>query len=128
MCIFFDDNFCYFFCYQFGVWFCLFKVYCFQGCEMKIFFVVFVFNEEEVILIFYKMVCEFEELKLYEVEIVFINDGSKDVMELIINVLVVLDFLVVLLLFICNFGKELVLFVGLDYVIGDVIILIDVDL
>lgn len=74
------------------------------------------------------MVCEFEELKLYEVEIVFINDGSKDVMELIINVLVVLDFLVVLLLFICNFGKELVLFVGLDYVIGDVIILIDVDL
>lgn len=95
---------------------------------MKIFFVVFVFNEEEVILIFYKMVCEFEELKLYEVEIVFINDGSKDVMELIINVLVVLDFLVVLLLFICNFGKELVLFVGLDYVIGDVIILIDVDL
>lgn len=95
---------------------------------MKIFFVVFVFNEEEVILIFYKMVCEFEELKLYEVEIVFINDGSKDVMELIINVLVVLDFLVVLLLFICNFGKELVLFVGLDYVIGDAIILIDVDL
>lgn len=95
---------------------------------MKIFFVVFVFNEEEVILIFYKMVCEFEELKLYEVEIVFINDGSKDVMELIINVLVVLDFLVVLLLFIRNFGKELVLFVGLDYVIGDVIILIDVDL
>lgn len=95
---------------------------------MKIFFVVFVFNEEEAILIFYKMVCEFEELKLYEVEIVFINDGSKDVTELIINVLVVLDFLVVLLLFICNFGKELVLFVGLDYVIGDVIILIDVDL
>lgn len=95
---------------------------------MKIFFVVFVFNEEEVILIFYKMVCEFEELKLYEVEIVFINDGSKDVMELIINVLVVLDFLVVSLLFIRNFGKELVLFVGLDYVIGDVIILIDVDL
>lgn len=95
---------------------------------MKIFFVVFVFNEEEAILIFYKTVREFEELKLYEVEIVFINDGSKDVTELIINVLVVLDFLVVSLLFIRNFGKELVLFVGLDYVIGDAIILIDVDL
>jgi polyisoprenyl-phosphate glycosyltransferase len=48
---------------------------------MKISLVVPVFNEEEAIPIFYKTVREFEELKPYEVEIVFINDGSKDATE-----------------------------------------------
>lgn len=38
---------------------------------------------------FYKTVREFEELKSYEVEIVFINDGSKDATESIINALAV---------------------------------------
>lgn len=44
---------------------------------MKISLVVPVFNEEEAIPVFYKTVREFQELKPYEVEIVFINDGSK---------------------------------------------------
>nr|WP_074193273.1 glycosyltransferase [Shigella flexneri] len=56
---------------------------------MKISLVVPVFNEEEAIPIFYKTVREFEELKPYEVEIVFINDGSKDATESIINALAV---------------------------------------
>ncbi|WP_165487790.1 glycosyltransferase, partial [Escherichia coli] len=58
---------------------------------MKISLVVPVFNEEEAIPIFYKTVREFEELKPYEVEIVFINDGSKDATESIINALAVSD-------------------------------------
>lgn len=95
---------------------------------MKILLVVFVFNEEDVIFIFYKMVREYSLFKFYNVEIIFVNDGSYDVIELIISVLVVVDFFVVLILFICNFGKEFVFFVGLDYVIGDVVIFIDVDL
>ncbi|EBS0413368.1 glycosyltransferase, partial [Salmonella enterica subsp. enterica serovar Heidelberg] len=45
---------------------------------MKISLVVPVFNEEDTIPIFYKTVREFNELKEYEIEIVFINDGSKD--------------------------------------------------
>ena len=44
---------------------------------MKISLVVPVFNEEDAIPIFYKTVREFEKLKPYDVEIVFINDGSK---------------------------------------------------
>ena len=58
---------------------------------MKISLIVPVFNEEVTIPIFYKTVREFEELKPYEVEIVFINDGSKDATESIINALSVSD-------------------------------------
>ncbi|EOX1108468.1 glycosyltransferase [Escherichia coli] len=82
---------------------------------MKISLVVPVFNEEEAIPIFYKTVREFEELKPYEVEIVFINDGSKDSTESIINALAVSDPLVVPLSFTRNFGKEPALFAGLDH-------------
>ena len=52
---------------------------------MKISLVVPVFNEEATIPIFYKTVREFEGLQQHEVEIVFINDGSKDATESIIN-------------------------------------------
>lgn len=95
---------------------------------MKISLVVPVFNEEEAIPIFYKTVREFEELKPYEVEIVFINDGSKDATESIINALSVSDPLVVPLSFTRNFGKEPALFAGLDHATGDAVIPIDVDL
>ncbi|EJB5575730.1 glycosyltransferase, partial [Citrobacter freundii] len=58
---------------------------------MKISLVVPVFNEEDAIPIFYKNVREFEELKKHDVEIVFINDGSKDATESIINALAISD-------------------------------------
>lgn len=61
-------------------------------------------------------------------EIVFINDGSKDATESIINALAVSDPLVVPLSFTRNFGKEPALFAGLDHATGDAIIPIDVDL
>ncbi|MCM7134785.1 glycosyltransferase family 2 protein [Enterobacter cloacae] len=95
---------------------------------MKISLVVPVFNEEEAIPIFYKTVREFEGLKQYETEIVFINDGSKDATESIINALAVADPLVVPLSFTRNFGKEPALFAGLDHATGEAVIPIDVDL
>lgn len=95
---------------------------------MKISLVVPVFNEEDAIPIFYKAVREFEELKQYAVELVFINDGSKDGTESIINALAVSDPLVIPLSFTRNFGKEPALFAGLDHATGDAIIPIDVDL
>ncbi|HCW0180601.1 glycosyltransferase family 2 protein [Citrobacter freundii] len=95
---------------------------------MKISLVVPVFNEEATIPIFYKTVREFEDLKPYEVEIIFINDGSKDNTESIINALAVSDSLVMPLSFTRNFGKEPALFAGLDHATGDAIIPIDVDL
>ncbi|KLR21114.1 hypothetical protein ABR25_20360, partial [Enterobacter kobei] len=92
---------------------------------MKISLVVPVFNEEEAIPIFYKTVREFEDLQQHEVEIVFINDGSKDATESIINALAVADPLVIPLSFTRNFGKEPALFAGLDHATGDAIIPID---
>ncbi|WP_318366050.1 glycosyltransferase family 2 protein [Enterobacter sp.] len=95
---------------------------------MKISLVVPVFNEEEAIPIFYKTVREFEGLANHAVEIVFINDGSKDATESIINALAVADPLVIPLSFTRNFGKEPALFAGLDRASGDAVIPIDVDL
>lgn len=95
---------------------------------MKISLVVPVFNEEDAIPIFYKTVREFDGLKEHDVEIVFINDGSKDATESIINALAVSDPLIVPLSFTRNFGKEAALFAGLDASTGDVVIPIDVDL
>ncbi|NIH18429.1 glycosyltransferase family 2 protein [Morganella morganii] len=95
---------------------------------MKISLVVPVFNEEEAIPIFYKTVRENEELKKHEVEIIFINDGSKDSTESIINALAIADGQVKPLSFTRNFGKEPALFAGLDHATGDAVIPIDVDL
>ncbi|MDY0921904.1 glycosyltransferase family 2 protein [Leclercia sp. CFBP8987] len=95
---------------------------------MKISLVVPVFNEEEAIPLFYKAVREFDELKHYEIEIVFINDGSKDATESIIKALAVSDPLVKPLSFTRNFGKEPALFAGLDNATGEAVIPIDVDL
>ena len=95
---------------------------------MKISLVVPVFNEEDTIPIFYKTVREFDELKEHEVEIVFINDGSKDSTEAIINALALSDSMVKALSFTRNFGKEPALFAGLDNATGDAVIPIDVDL
>ncbi|MBJ8744916.1 glycosyltransferase family 2 protein, partial [Citrobacter farmeri] len=95
---------------------------------MKISLVVPVLNEEATIPIFYKTVRDFERLKPYDVEIVFVNDGSKDSTESIINALAVSDPLVMSLSFTRNFGKEPALFAGLDHATGEAIIPIDVDL
>lgn len=93
---------------------------------MKISLVVPVFNEEDAIPIFYQSVRS--ELAQYEVEIVFVNDGSVDGTEAIINALAVSDHLVKPISFTRNFGKEPALFAGLEHAIGDAVIPIDVDL
>lgn len=95
---------------------------------MKISLVVPVFNEEKSIPIFYKAVREFPELNQYNVEIVFINDGSTDNTESLINALEISDPMVKSISFTRNFGKEPALFAGLEHAIGDAIIPIDVDL
>ncbi|WP_369790088.1 glycosyltransferase family 2 protein [Rouxiella sp. WC2420] len=93
---------------------------------MIISLVVPVYNEQDAIPIFYKSVRE--ELAEFTIEIVFINDGSSDATESIINKLAADDYLVKALNFVRNFGKEAALIAGLESSTGDAIIPIDVDL
>lgn len=95
---------------------------------MKISLVVPVFNEEEAIPIFYNTIRNYLPLKPYDVEIVFINDGSRDNTEAQINELAKQDDLILPLSFTRNFGKEAALMAGLQYATGDVVIPMDVDL
>ncbi|ELV07694.1 Bactoprenol glucosyl transferase [Wohlfahrtiimonas chitiniclastica SH04] len=95
---------------------------------MKISLVVPVYNEEEAIPIFYKEVRTADFLEKYSIEIIFVNDGSQDNTENIIDSLAERDDLVKALSFTRNFGKESALFAGLEYASGDAIIPIDVDL
>ncbi|WP_074013601.1 glycosyltransferase family 2 protein [Candidatus Sodalis sp. SoCistrobi] len=95
---------------------------------MKVSLIVPVFNEEKSIPIFYKAVREFPEFNQYDVEIVFINDGSTDNTESLIDALEISDPMVKAISFTRNFGKEPALFAGLEHATGDVIIPIDVDL
>lgn len=93
---------------------------------MKISLVVPVFNEEDAIPIFYQTAKE--KLSLYNLEIIFVNDGSTDATEQIINSLAVADPSVKPVNFVRDFGKEPALLAGLEHATGDAVIPIDVDL
>ncbi|MCH4627736.1 glycosyltransferase family 2 protein [Escherichia coli] len=95
---------------------------------MKISLVVPVYNEEDTIDLFYQAVRNNHELKNYNIEILFINDGSNDKTEEIINSLSSSDEFVKSFSFTRNFGKEAALFAGLQHSSGDAVIPIDVDL
>jgi len=95
---------------------------------VKISLVVPVFNEEDAIPIFYSEVRRQEQLQKYDVEIIFVDDGSRDGTCSIVECLSASDSLVTLVRLSRNFGKEAALFAGLDYSSGDAVIPIDVDL
>lgn len=95
---------------------------------MKISLIVPVFNEEDAIPIFYETVRQFKPLSDYQIELIFINDGSRDKTSDIAGALSLADPLVTLINFSRNFGKESALFAGLVHATGELVIPIDVDL
>ncbi|ORM68751.1 glycosyltransferase family 2 protein [Pantoea rwandensis] len=95
---------------------------------MKFSLIVPVLNEEEAIPLFYQAVREFTSFQTYQVELVFINDGSTDGTEATLNKIEADDKLVKHISFTRNFGKEPALFAGLEAATGDAVIPIDVDL
>lgn len=95
---------------------------------MRISLVVPVFNEEETIHLFHHAVRTHPSLLHYEIDILFINDGSTDQTGAVIERLINQDPLVGIVNFSRNFGKEAALFAGLEYASGDAVIPIDVDL
>jgi len=93
---------------------------------MKISLIIPTFNEEDSIPLFITEVDKY--LNEYNVEMIFINDGSRDNTENILTKYALKDERIIAINLSCNVGKEPALFAGLEYCTGNVAIPIDVDL
>lgn len=87
------------------------------------------YNEEEVLPIFYEeLIKEANNLSELDLEIIFVNDGSKDKTINILKQLREKDTRVHYLSFSRNFGKEAAIYAGLKRSTGDYVVLMDADL
>ncbi len=95
----------------------------------KISLVVPCYNEEEVLPYFYE---EFqrvaEELEDYSVEVIFVDDGSKDKTLELVRGFAKEDERVKYLSFSRNFGKEAAIYAGFEHADGDYVAMLDADL
>ena len=95
----------------------------------KISLLVPVYNEEEVLLLLYEELCKIiKGTSDYEFELFFVNDGSKDRTLDILRDMHKADSRVNYISFSRNFGKEIALAAGFDYVSGDAVVILDADL
>ena len=95
----------------------------------KITILIPAYNEEESLPILYERVSKLmNEMKNYEFELLFVNDGSKDNTLNLIKELREKDNRVCYVDFSRNFGKEIAMIAGLDYSTGDAVIIMDADL
>lgn len=87
------------------------------------------YNEEESLEAFYKAVLElWEKLEKYDLEIVFVDDGSKDATYIKMCQLHERDSRVKCISFSRNFGKEAAIFSGIRQASGDACVVMDADL
>ena len=95
----------------------------------KISVVVPMYLEEAVAKICYnRLVQVLNELKKYEYEIIFVNDGSTDNTLNILEEIAKVDKNIKVISFSRNFGHQNAVTAGLKYVSGDLAIIIDADL
>jgi len=86
------------------------------------------YNEEEVLLTFHeRLSAVFDRLPL-RCEAVYVNDGSSDSTQALIERLAKDDSRVSYIDLSRNFGKEIAMTAGLDHARGDAVVIIDVDL
>lgn len=95
---------------------------------MKLSLVVPCYNEEESITLFYDYVDKLDLSHKYELEFIFIDDGSKDNTLKKCRELSQKDVRVRYVSFSRNFGKEAALLAGLRRATGDYVVTMDVDL
>lgn len=95
----------------------------------KVSVVIPMYNEEEVANKSYTKIKDIlENLKQYEYEIIFVNDGSKDSTLSILQKIAKENEKVKVLSFSRNFGHQAAVTAGLQYVTGDAIVIMDADL
>ena len=95
----------------------------------KITILVPAYNEEEALPFLYERVSKImDEMKNYEFELLFVNDGSKYNTLKEIKKLRKKDKRISYIDFSRNFGKEIAMIAGLDYATGDCVIIMDADL
>ena len=96
----------------------------------KISVIVPCYNEQEAIPIFYKEIVKTaEELRgKAELQVLFVNDGSKDASLAEMKRLAEQDPRMKYVSFSRNFGKEAAMYAGLSYADGDYVAIMDVDL
>ena len=95
----------------------------------KISVIVPCYNEQEAIPIFYSEITKTaKKLSQAELEVIFINDGSKDSSLAEMKKLAKADSRIKYLSFSRNFGKEAAMYAGLTYADGDYVAIMDVDL
>ncbi|MFP3159703.1 MAG: glycosyltransferase family 2 protein [Hydrogenobaculum sp.] len=94
----------------------------------KIAIVIPAYNEEDNVEIAYKRLKEVLDFTNYDYELIFVDDGSKDNTLSKLLELYEKDKKVKVISLSRNFGKEIALSAGLDYVDADAVIPFDVDL
>ena len=99
-----------------------------MAVSMKISVIVPCYNEEEVILICYQRIRDVFETINYELEIVFVNDGSSDKTADIAAEICAENSNVLFVDLSRNFGKEVAMSAGIDIATGDAVIILDADL
>lgn len=90
--------------------------------------VVSVYNEEDVLPEFYKEISAVTESLNINSEIIFVNDGSVDNSQNILDDIAKEDKTVKLVSFSTNFGHEAAMIAGIDNSSGDAVICLDSDL
>ncbi len=95
----------------------------------KVTIIIPAYNEEESLPYLYERLEKLiNEIKNYEFEILFVNDGSKDNTIKLIKEYRKKDSRISYVDFSRNFGKETAMIAGLDYATGDCVIFMDADL
>lgn len=95
----------------------------------KISVVIPMYNEEEVVMTSYLKIKKIlEELKQYDYEILFIDDGSKDGTLNLLEEIAHENKKIKILSFSRNFGHQVAVTAGIRYVTGDAVIIMDADL
>lgn len=96
----------------------------------KISYIFPLYNEESNISLLYKTMDRITKnlVKRYNVEFVFVDDGSRDNSLKLLQDLVKVDKRVKVISFARNFGHQLAVTAGLDYSSGDAVIIMDSDM